>query len=218
MNTGQLNREELEAWADLLDFAADLYLNEPNSERLASCQTAGKQLADIFPEESFPEMFALPETVSMGEVLQEYFDLFFVPVSGSYLSPFEAAHREKDLAPEVPVLIGHLYAEAGFEPKRLAITSYMQSLNRPDHIGFEMAFLARLLNSALIFVADGDLKQAQVLHDTAISFHSTYLGRWSSPFGKKLEETAKSNLYRGLGGLTQFVNREFASAYHQLQN
>ncbi len=213
MNNTLLNREELRAWAGLLDFAADLYLNEPNSERLAGCRAVGQQLADVFHGESFPEMFAMLETESDDEILQEYFDLFFVPISGSYLPPFEAAHRERHLAQELPVLISHLYVEAGFEPKRLAIPSYMQTLNRPDHIGFETAFLARLLDSVLIFTAGGDLQQAENLQKTAISFHSIHPGRWISPFGKRLEETAKSHLYRGLGGLTQFINREFVRIY-----
>ncbi len=213
MNNDRLNKEEGEAWVMLLAFAADLYLNEPDSERLANCRSAGESLIDIFPEESFPEMFASVTTGSAAEILQEYFDLFFVPVSGSYLPPFEAAHREKYLAPELPVLIGHLYSETGFKPERLAIPSYMRSLTRPDHIGFEMAFLARVLNSSLIFMADGDLQQANMLRETAIAFHSTYFGRWASAFGKRLEETARSHLYRGLGGLTQFINREFVRIY-----
>ncbi len=213
MNRGRLNREEGEAWAGLLDFAADLYLNEPNSERLASCRSAGKSLIGIFPEEAFPEMFATVKTGPADEILQEYFDLFFVPVSGSYLSPFEAAHREKHLAPELPVLIGHLYSEAGFKPERLGIPSYMRSLKRPDHIGFEMAFLAQVLNSLLLLTADGDSQQADMLWETAIAFHSTYLGRWASAFGQRLEETAESHLYRGLGGITQFINREFVRIY-----
>ncbi|HFQ80666.1 MAG TPA: hypothetical protein ENK33_04755 [Desulfobacterales bacterium] len=213
MNNERLNKKEGEAWAELLAFAADLYLNEPNSERLTGCRSAGESLIDIFPEEAFPEMFASIKTDPADEILQEYFDLFFVPVSGSYLSPFEAAHREKQLAPELPVLIGQLYSEAGFKPKKLAIPSYMRSLTRPDHIGFEMAFLTRVLNSSLVFMADGDLQQANTLWETAIAFHATYLGRWASAFGKRLEETAKSHLYRGLGGLTQFINREFVRLY-----
>ncbi len=213
MSNNRLNKEEGEAWARLLAFAADLYLNEPDPERLASCRSTGKSLLCIFPEESFPEMFASVKTGSADEILQEYFDLFFVPVSGSYLPPFEAAHREKYLAPELPVLIGRLYSEAGFKPERLAIPSYMRSLTRPDHIGFEMAFLASVLNSSLVFGADGDQQRANMLRETAIVFHSTYLGRWASAFGKRLEETAGSHLYRGLGDLTQFINREFVRIY-----
>ncbi|NOX80790.1 MAG: molecular chaperone TorD family protein [Deltaproteobacteria bacterium] len=215
MNNCRLNEEEQRAWVELLDFAADLYLNEPNPECLVGCRAAGRLLDGIFPEESFPEMFAAAETGPAAEILQEYFDLFFVPVSGRYLAPFEAAHREKYLAPELPVLIGRLYAETGFAPARLDIPSYMQSLNRPDHIGFEMAFLARLLDSSLILAADGDLPQARILLETAISFHSRYPGRWAVPFGRRLEETAGSHLYRGLGSLTQFINREFAATYLQ---
>jgi len=215
MSADRLNREEQGAWVGLLDFAADLYLNEPSSERLLGCQAAGQQLTDLFPAEFFPKMFATPETEAIDDVLQEYFDLFFVPVSGSYLSPFEAAHREKLLAPELPVMINHLYSEAGFAPQGLAIPSYMQLLNRPDHIGFEMAFLARLLNSSLILEANGDLQQAEMLRETAISFHSRYLGQWASSFGRRLEKAAKSNLYKGLGGMTQFINREFTRTYQQ---
>ncbi len=213
MNTRLVNREERKAWAILLDFAADLYLNEPNRERLANCQAVGQQLIGVFPNETFPKMFALAEAKSDAETLQEYFDLFFVPVSDSYLPPFEAAYREKQLTAKLPVLIDQLYTEAGFAPQKLRIPAYMRSISRPDHIGLEMAFLACILTSSLSLETDGALEQAKILQETALSFHSMYLGKWASLFGKKLLETADSHLYKGLASLTQFIDREFIRTF-----
>jgi len=210
-----MNTDEKNAWADFLEFAAALYLNEPDEERLDKCREVGLNFREFFPEELFAKMLVFVDRDPCEEVRQEYFDLFFVPISGRYLPPFEAAHRERSMAAELPVSVQNFYGCVGFKPEKLEIPSYVRMLNRPDHSGFEMAFMGLMLKSPGQFDLDGKREQAKALFETARCFHSRHLGSWASHFGKKLTETADCHLYKALGHLTMFIDRGLDEILHQ---
>ncbi|WP_067617683.1 TorD/DmsD family molecular chaperone [Dissulfuribacter thermophilus] len=205
-----MNSDEKNAWADFFEFVATLYLNEPDEERIAGCKEVGHKFKKIFPGELFAKMLTLVERDSSEDITQEFYDLFFVPISGKYLPPFELAQRQIPMRTDLCASVKNFYISAGFNPELLDIPSYIKMINRPDYIGFEMAFLGLILRSSAELDLNGDEEQASALLQTACSFYSQHLGMWVSNFGKQLTERAECYMYKALGHLTIYVGHSMS--------
>jgi TorA maturation chaperone TorD len=194
-------REECQAWAQLFGLAAALYLREPTVEQARNCLAVGQALAKHLPDESFVHLLTRVSIEDIAEVKQEFFDLFFVPVSGSYCPPFgEIAGPGHNVDNGG---VARVFQETGFIPAVLpGLPSYLRSLGRPDYIGFELAFLATIWGAAAL---SPDNTEAKGLYETGLFFHGNYLASWAADFGRKVAETAQSNYFRVCGHLTLFL-------------
>lgn len=200
-------REECQAWAQLFGLAASLYLREPTVEQARNCLAVGQALAKHLPDESFVHFLTRVAIGDIAEVKQEFFDLFFVPVSGSYCQPFGEiagpAHSTNNGG------VAQVFQETGFSPALLAgLPSYLRGLNRPDYIGFELAFLANLLEDAALSQDNGEAKG---LYETGLFFHEKYLASWAADFGRHVAERAQNNYFQACGHLTLFLVDTFAA-------
>ncbi|HVJ48183.1 molecular chaperone TorD family protein [Desulfitobacterium sp.] len=136
-------------------------------------------LAGIFLKEPSPQVIqvlkAWTESGTTGELLelagilnriqthdpellcltQEYYDLFFVPVSGRFLPPFESAIRGAERSKGKKIKYGShwgspahqlsdLYERVGFNPGALNIFEPLKETKIPDHLGLELSFMAYL--------------------------------------------------------------------------
>jgi TorA maturation chaperone TorD len=194
-------REECQAWAQLFGLAAALYLREPAVEQARDCLAVGQALARHLPDESFVHLLTRVSIEDIAEVKQEFFDLFFVPVSGCYCPPFGKiagpGHSTNNGG------VARVFQETGFIPAVLpGLPSYLRSLGRPDYIGFELAFLANIWGTAAV---SPDNTEAKGLHETGLFFHENCLAPWAADFGRKVAETAQSNYFRACGHLTLFL-------------
>lgn len=138
--------------AKAYEFLAEIFLQEPDKEgitRLKSWAHGNEQA-----------LLSLLEKIEAQDqeltvLCQEYYDLFFVPVSGRFVPPFESAVRNalrKDgektkfgrLLGDETALVDALYRQTEFFPGRLPVFDPLKQLNVPDHLGFELAYMAYL--------------------------------------------------------------------------
>ena len=201
-------QEECNGWAQLFGFAAGLSLREPSMDQLANCRSVGEELKAHLPEEAFPQLLLAVKKEDIDAIRQEFFDLFFVPVSGSYSSPYEALQPNNGRHNEAGGNIGRIYAATGFTPGLLAdIPSYLKRLNRPDYIGFELAFMANVFRAA----SQGtDPEEISALRHTAVLFHEKHLSRWATAFGHQVAQKAQSSYFRACGECTAYMAGAFS--------
>ncbi len=79
-----------------------------------------------------------------------------------------------------------------------------------DHIGFELLFLAHLLEGAGGLLADGQIQPAQARLQAAQAFLAAHPQQWAEQFAARVRERAQTDYYRGwacllLGSLAGLV-------------
>lgn len=195
--------EVLPQWqtmAQLFKLSSSLYLLEPSAESCKSCVEVGQILEQSHVCDAFPEHLQRASDTPLVELRQEFYDLFLVPMSPSFSSPFERDQRGE--AGRAEPQLKSCYQAAGFDPANLAIPYYLRSLNRMDYMGFEVAFIAKLLGAA---VQHPDSDQAQGLCATALAFNRHHLALWGKEYGGQLSEGASSHYFKGCGSLTSYL-------------
>ncbi|PLX49342.1 MAG: hypothetical protein C0613_07745 [Desulfobulbaceae bacterium] len=203
------DEQQDDAWARLFDLAATLYLHEPGEAQLKRCRIMGMALTDLLPDETFPQLFQAAANEEVVTLQQEFFDHLFVPVSTHYCPPY-AAMQGKDI-PAPPLLdIRPLFQETGFDPAHLkGLPAYLRGLGRVDYIGFELAFMAILLQNALL---EKEAENREALLQTADLFHEKHLRHWAADFSSRLDEKARSSYFKGCAQLTGYLATTFACA------
>jgi hypothetical protein len=99
--------------------------------------------------------------------------------------------------------VGLLYQATGFEIGLLAnIPSYLKLLNRPDHIGFELAFISNMLTT---IAREPDDSKAHALHETCLTFCRKHFSAWAADFGRKVKEAAQTPYFQACGEITSFL-------------
>lgn len=171
--------------SEILDGLAVLYLREPLPALLEAA-------VSLFPE------LGSPGETSPEAALRDYHDLFFVPVSGRYLAPFESVQREGRLGGPLTHGVASIYRLTEFDPRALDVSPHWLYQDLPDHIGFELAFISALLRNTQE-LSDAE---AEPFIYTARYFWHHHLSRWGHAFGERLADRAATPFYRGLGRLT----------------
>lgn len=161
--------------AEIYSFLAAVFLREPDLQSLAK-QLYALQLAADYP----PADEAL-----VDEIKQQYFDSFFVPMSASYTPPFEstllgyaADKRFGSLCSPAMHEVMSLYMAVGFDPSQLDIFEPLREIAMPDHIGFELAFMAFLALQEETAHRRGDGEAAEKWAEWQRIFLVQHLSRW----------------------------------------
>jgi TorA maturation chaperone TorD len=200
-------RQECRGWARLFDFGARLYLHEPCAQLLEECLAVGSTLKAHFPDQAFPELLVKAGREEVATVRQEFFDLFFVPVSHSYCPPFAALRKKSARGLGVAGDNWPLFQETGFLPSLLSgLPSYLRCLNRADYIGFELAFMATLLDNA---GRSNDRAKTTALLNTAATFHEKHLSGWAADLAENIDHKAASAYFRACAQLTMYMVHTF---------
>lgn len=175
-------------------FLASLFLLEPNQENIITLQ---KQLNELLEEKEKIKRFIQTEEEVL-ELCQEYYDLFFVPSSGCYVPPFEAALKNYQPGKKKPfsqlynkdtVHVQSCYDVVGFNPWKLNIFQPLKDVKFPDHIGFELAFMALLCAN--------DAKSNQELEDNynwkrlQHQFLAEHLSQWAKNFSLAVKDNSR---------------------------
>lgn len=135
---------------------AEVFLKEPLPEEMEGL----KVWTDSGSTEKLLELKVILEKIQSDDpelinLTQEYYDLFFVPVSGRFIPPFEStirgAKREKGKKIKYGAYWGMqthqlaaLYEKVGFDPGALEIFEPLKETKMPDHLGLELLFIAYL--------------------------------------------------------------------------
>ena len=144
-------KEEVEIRAKVYELLARSCLQEPDAKYVQ----AMTGLVELLREEGLIfEDTVLPPKVNHGELCQEFYDRFFVTVSGRYVPPFESAIRGRETLGQ-KVCYGAVngletlhvlscYQGVGFNPWELETFKPLKEIPLADYLGFELAFMAYL--------------------------------------------------------------------------
>lgn len=212
----------------LYHFLAAAYLRPLTQEAVRRLMDASvlDELAALFGEEAVVALrnFAAGCRRDMDQELlqQEFMDLFAVP-SGRQVTPFEDVYRgasvERRLGPllgEHAVAVKRLYRAAGGE-----VEEGCKEL--PTHIGVELSFMsflcAREAAACAVEEAASAAEPAARSHAQCafyrtlqVRFLREHLNAWFPRLRCAIQESASSDLYRGLAALTQVVLEHDADA------
>lgn len=198
-------------------FAA-AYTTVPTSNSLAQLEKLGGNLAEHFGEGSYSALAALSAErrqnrldASLEEITQEYYDLFFVPSSASYVPPFESAIISKVLWGRETVHCAECYKAVGFDPFCLDIFPPLKEQRVPDHIGLQLAFLAFLAKMGAEW---GDEAGAGSWQNLELQFLQEHLMNWVPGYAKAIEKCGETFYVSLTVALTDFLATAVAALDH----
>jgi putative dimethyl sulfoxide reductase chaperone len=185
----------------LFELAAGMYLCDPQPELLSFLkEQMGREIEnDSSSLGAAAFQFHTQEPLWELEVVrQDYYDLFFVPVSGRYLPPYESARLEGRLGGARTRQVNWFYQESGFKSSCLKSSPAWGMNLAPDHIGLEMGFAAILMEK----IERGSPLERTQAGAAFESFMDQHLSLWAGSYGCDLAKKAFSEPYRFLGWLT----------------
>ena len=189
--------------ARIADILASVYLHSHDEAVVA----AFREVVPVLVAELDTQDRSLDATETLEALTQDYNELFFVPVSGRYLAPFESAQRSRRLWGSLTHQVAEFYESIGFDDAALSVGEHWEHLDMPDHAGIELACLSALLQTQ---AAQSDAAAVQAIH----FFMRQHVGRWLSNFGRKVAQNAETDFYQALGHFTtaliQNVMRQFS--------
>jgi len=181
-------------------FLAEIFLQEPTSTHWSEQRQA---LAEFLKETGETPEFrdSVPEDLAKAvkKVRQEFYDCFFVPMSGHYVPPFESALQNFILGAKKPFgplnspegnHVAKCYAAAGFYPWGLNIFGPLREIRFPDHIGFELAFMAMLCASEILAWEKGRSEDASKWQHAQQKFLKEHLVQWVPQLAQAMHEIA----------------------------
>jgi putative dimethyl sulfoxide reductase chaperone len=102
--------------------------------------------------------------------------------------------------------LNRIYSEQGLELRG-------DFLDRPDHLGVELTFIADLFRRAAAAIQDDEQERAAGILAAAGHFFTAHPGKWVSTFCDGAIPYARTDFYRGLLQLTRGVVRELDGAW-----
>ncbi|WP_041917187.1 TorD/DmsD family molecular chaperone [Desulfitobacterium dehalogenans] len=134
-------------------FFASLLVEEPTLEKWLTIQKLSSSLSGELLEDKNGIRIPEEAQATMERLRQDYYDCFFVPMSGKYVPPYESALRCFKQKPKpsfgkintsLTAQIKQQYELTGFDPYRLELFSPLKNIPLADHVGFELAYMAYL--------------------------------------------------------------------------
>ncbi|BCV21322.1 TorD/DmsD family molecular chaperone [Moorella sp. Hama-1] len=147
-----------------------------------------------------------PGEKDLATARQEYFDRFFVPSSGRFVPPYEAAIeplitaagrdsvREIGYGPLNGPATCHVvacYLAVAFDPWSLAMFPPLKEIHLADHLGLELALMAYLCQQEANAGEDRSWTKLEA------QFLSSHLDRWLPVYARLTEDTGPG-LYSSL--------------------
>lgn len=136
----------------MYQFFASIFLKEPSDALLRGINETLPLLSEaLLDGEAKDRLEGLLSEYMDGkkglmEWKQDYYDLFFVPVSGRYAPAIESVQMEGKLWGEAEREMAERYRRAWFYPEDLEIYDPIKALKMADFLGLELAYLAHLCN------------------------------------------------------------------------
>ncbi|MFO7802931.1 MAG: molecular chaperone TorD family protein [Desulfovermiculus sp.] len=195
------NPEQAGLPSAMADGLAGLLLNEPTQNSLQLIPTLFRNIPEEL-QRDMPDPDAEPPELQV--LRDDYLDLFLSSSSGRYKAPYGAVWLEGRFNGTTTSQVGEIYTQAGFDPSLVSVSEHWLNPFMPDHIGFELAFLAGLLYSARE-KGETDPDEARELVATAYGFAEQPMSLWAGSFGRNVREAAHTSVYQDLGGLLMIL-------------
>ncbi|WP_434511618.1 TorD/DmsD family molecular chaperone [Desulfitobacterium sp. AusDCA] len=181
-------------------FLAEIFLQEPHLNRWPKqYQIINEQLKEMGEIPSFLNHILEGGSTIIEKVRQEFYDCFFVPRSERYVPPFESALRNYKPGVRKPFgalnspegnHVAQCYKALNFDSWELNIFAPLREIRLPDHIGFELAFMAMLCGAEYEAWKNDQLEYAQKWREMERRFLVEHLSQWISQFSQALQEIA----------------------------
>lgn len=195
----------------LYSWCASLYIYGPSIKLLEPLfdsnmmETLTSAFCDATYQKVVKELAAYVKSTSMVNLKNEFNQLFVVPIKGSYVPPYESCFRERK-GSDMGKLLGEttrdvvkFYFEAGCKLRDI------EGIFAPDHIGVELAFVAKLYANELQFLEENDLEQAKKIKNLRKSFLQKHLSKWIEDFSKAVSVKSSAFFYKHLSALTTYL-------------
>lgn len=193
----------------LYSWFASLYLHAPTAqlrEPFKNPQTLS-MLTHVFQDEPYraaiKELAAYIDNASIEDLKVEFNSLFVVPNKRRYVPAYESCFREKhgdemgNLWGETTADVTRYYREAGYEATNL------QGIFAPDHIGVELAFIAKLCADELQLIENNnDSEQTKKIEELRKSFLREHISKWIEDFSKAVNALPSAFFYKNFSTLT----------------
>lgn len=155
----------------LYELIASLYLQLPTVENVGQVLEAFTNAEEVFEDIDFSKLIyearerkekLAEDTEYIEELKQEYYDHFVVPITSSFIPPYESFIKGATKLPPgkgrknkggwqyntsqnlIDYNVRLAYNSVGFNPENLNITAELPYGNKRDHLGLELAFMAYL--------------------------------------------------------------------------
>lgn len=192
---------------------AGLYSNQPGRDDLNAllpfiCEFAGQfpgeastQLLEIITQDH-EKVVMTKDDSWLDEMRQVYYDHLFVPSSGRYVPPFQSAVMSQTLWGQETVHCASCYEALGFEPARLNVFPPLKEIAVPDHVGYQLAFMAFLAKRESLC---GNEAEAETWRNLQVQFCKEHLASWLPTYREAVERCGVL-FYRSLAAVVaEFV-------------
>ncbi|QED46027.1 TorD/DmsD family molecular chaperone [Cytobacillus dafuensis] len=212
------NDQETLARQNTYGFLASLFLQEPEKENIEEIQ---QKLNDLINN---MDQVLITSSEEVDDLIQEYYDLFFVPSSGQYVPPFESALRNYQPKKKKPygklfsndaIHVQSCYDAVGFKPWKLKIFKPLEDVKFPDHIGFELAFMSVLCANE--FASRNEEDKAFQWQMLEYEFLSEHLSEWIGNFSLAISNNS-AGFYHKCASATHKVVLEDLKILEELAN
>ncbi|WP_028986373.1 TorD/DmsD family molecular chaperone [Thermicanus aegyptius] len=206
-----LNRSEITMREEMYQFFASFFLKEPSEGLLEGLRIVLPSLKEDFQgEEAILQLERLLTTYTekgrrLEDFQQDFYDLFFVPISGRYAPAVESVLLHHQFWGEAERDLAERYRRAWFYPDDLEIYPPLKQLGMADYLGFELAYMAHLCNmetySGMGIRKRVEQEEAEILDLHLLLFVNRYL--------PKLQEAGEETLYFPMLQLLQrFIEKD----------
>lgn len=187
------------------EFLAGIFLKEPDTEVIKIFKDKIEALDAADKDELSGIINSIQaQDPELKNLTQEFYDLFFVPVSGRFVPPFESAIRGAERQEGKKIKYGahwglqahqlfDLYERMGFKPESLNIFEPLKQTKIPDHLGLELSFLAYLFRIEEVALQAG--QETTGLRQLQQEVLVNHLLGWLPQLTEDLEKVESSGYY-----------------------
>lgn len=175
------------------------YLNKPSKKLLQSLNQTKSFFQEII-DAKIPSY----KKEDLKDIVQEYYDRFFIPKSGIYVPPFESAIKNRTyeglkvkyggLDSNETVHVKACYEIVDFKPEELEMFEPLRYITFPDHIAYEIAFMAYLCESQHYALSKGEKENVSRWSNLQKQFLQSHLGKWIRDLSS-LTKSTKEGFY-----------------------
>lgn len=216
----------------LFQVLAACYLQLPDKEKTKQVINVLREAQEVFVDIDFSSLILQVEnrwnqleenSLFIEDLKQEYYDHLLVPITTNYIPPYESAVRGACKIAESKKKnhggwkydklwgicthnVALCYDAVDFEPSQMNMMTAWKEKNIPDHIGFELAFMAYLCEAEDEANKDSNFEIVQRWYNLQTQFLLEHLKNFSEDYHKIAIEKANPFYLSLIETVVAYVN------------